>query len=696
MGKIVGSEGFLPDNFKQGNIYRVQGSVIQVGDDYVQVDDGMPEEKAEPFGMVKVTQGFLENFQGRKGDGVCFLSEFIGFKNFSTVSGGSLRLAVFKASHCTLNDKSIQIVDVELAEKVVKLLPLKEAPIHTSKSGDQAGMQVNSSSSEDLEVKVLGEWTLEKKNPTTGELAFKFINVFKEDGVYEFHFVVPSENKPVVSNGKWTVSDGLINVEYRFGNLESNPLLRSKIIFKDAKSFVMTDKDGKESDDLYIHQQSARNVDSGPSGGTEAVKELKSEKDLPELTAEQFDRFELNMGILRNELERGKIYQVMGSIIQVGPDYIQIDDGNSESFKADPYGVVKVSSEFLENFPGMRGDPVRFLAEFVGYKNFSSVTGRSLRLAVFIASHSSSLSGGSIKVIDRDLAQKVITMIPDKVQDDKKMASEGNPQLKPEKALPELTYDQFNSCEMIVGLKGQNLEKDKLYQVAGSITRLGSDFIKIVDGNSDWDEAEPYASVKVTREFLENFPGEGGDKVRFLAEFTGYSDSPNASGNNIRLANFKASYYSSWDGGQIEVIDKDLAKRAIAILQPPTATNQKKAEESKDKSKTAGVGEPMQTGPSKSAEADSTEADSVKIKIAELKGELAVIDSKIDMERKRWKEASDLINAITNNGTQPVIRNSPEHVRMYESQVIMKDVEAKAPELKEQKVRLEAALKALE
>ena len=56
---------------------------------------------------------------------------------------------------------------------------------------------------------------------------------------------------------------------------------------------------------------------------------------------------------------------------------------------------------------------------------------------------------------------------------------------------------------------------------------------------------------------------------------------------------------------------------------------------------------------------------------------------------RRWKKASDLINAIINNGTQPIIRNPPEHVRMYETQVIMKDVEAKAPELKEQKVKME-------
>lgn len=86
----------------------------------------------------------------------------------------------------------------------------------------------------------------------------------------------------------------------------------------------------------------------------------------------------------------------------------------------------------------------------------------------------------------------------------------------------------------------------------------------------------------------------------------------------------------------------------------------------------------------------------MKIKIAELKGELAVVDQKIEAERKRWMDASDAINRLTNNRTQPVIRNSPEHQRLYEAQVIMKDVEEKAPGLKEQKAKIEATLKVLE
>lgn len=611
-----------------------------------------------------------------------------------------LILAQCEKNQAVAENQPVQIptaVQIQLEERVADSKKVEPPTPSKTEHGSESVSQ----------AQILGEWVYVREAPAvtnTQKLVFKENGVFEHQLINEFKMpILKSKSGTVISPGKWIIDKGKVQAEYKilFGNyLESDPPQKFQVIFKDSDSIQIQYDDGSKSDDIYTRVSASKianneSTDNGStlmkSGDANAANEVKPEVPLPELTSEEFGRFELNMGILRNELERGRIYQLIGNIIQVGPNYIQIDDGNSDSFKANPYGVIKVSAEFLENFPGMRGDPIGFLAEFVGYNNFSSVTGRSLRLAVFNASHSSSLSGETIKVIDRDLAQKVVTMIPAKVQEDQKMADEGKPQLKPEKALPELTYDQFNSREMVVDLKGQNLEKDKLYQVVGSITQFGSDFIKIVDGNSDWDEADPYASVKVNREFMDDFPGEGGDKVRFLAEFTGYSSFTNDLGNNIRLANFKASYYSSWDGSQIKVIDKDLAKRAIAILQPPTATNQKKAEESKDKSMTAGVSEPMQSGQSK-----GEEADSVKIKVAELKGELAVINSKIDVERKRWKEASDLINAITNNGTQPVIRNSPEHVRMYEAQVIMKDVEAKAPGLKEQKTKIEETLKALE
>lgn len=273
-------------------------------------------------------------------------------------------------------------------------------------------------------------------------------------------------------------------------------------------------------------------------------------------------------------------------------------------------------------------------------------------------------------------------------------------ELKPEVPLPELTADQFSRFEMNVGLMKIEPERGKVYQVIGSVMQVGNDFIQIDDSNSILSEAEPYAIIRVNPEFLEDFSGMKGTGVRFLAEFAGYGNFRTVAGNNLRLVIFNASYYAPLHGDKVRVVDKNLAQKVFAMLPQATSEGQNKADESKNQPMTAGDSKPreqMPDGPSNSVgTSTSAGADSIKIKIAELKGELAVIDSKIDTERKRWKDASDLINAITNNGTQPVIRNSPEHVRMYEAQVIMKDVEGKAPGLKEQKARVEAALKALE
>ncbi|WP_461782432.1 hypothetical protein [Prosthecobacter sp.] len=92
----------------------------------------------------------------------------------------------------------------------------------------------------------------------------------------------------------------------------------------------------------------------------------------------------------------------------------------------------------------------------------------------------------------------------------------------------------------------------------------------------------------------------------------------------------------------------------------------------------------------------NSEAAQLHLKIAELQGELAVINAKIETERKRWQDANTAINALTNNKTAPVVRNSPQHVQMYQAQVIMKEVEAGAPSLKEEKGRLEATIKSLQ
>ena len=87
--------------------------------------------------------------------------------------------------------------------------------------------------------------------------------------------------------------------------------------------------------------------------------------------------------------------------------------------------------------------------------------------------------------------------------------------------------------------------------------------------------------------------------------------------------------------------------------------------------------------------------DGVRLKIAELEGHLVAVNMRIEAERKRWQDANSAINALTNNGTMPVRRNSPEHVKMYENQVVMKQVEGGAGSLKEEKARIEAMLKSL-
>jgi hypothetical protein len=84
------------------------------------------------------------------------------------------------------------------------------------------------------------------------------------------------------------------------------------------------------------------------------------------------------------------------------------------------------------------------------------------------------------------------------------------------------------------------------------------------------------------------------------------------------------------------------------------------------------------------------------LKLAEFQGSLAVVNSKIESERKRWQDANAAINALTNNKTRPVLRNSPEHLKMYESQVVMKQVEAGAPALKAEKGRLETMIQSLQ
>ncbi len=249
-------------------------------------------------------------------------------------------------------------------------------------------------------------------------------------------------------------------------------------------------------------------------------------------------------------------------------------------------------------------------------------------------------------------------------------------------AAPEITKEQFRSFQ---GRNG-DLEKGKIYYVRGKIIQVGDDYVHI--DNFDFETPEPFGVIKITPEFLENFAGTKGTTVSFLAEFNGYGNFPTNLGGSIRLATFNASHYQDMFGGDIQVVNKELAEKVAASLtmKQGSSTTSSGVPSSKEAPKASEV------GGDKPMKAD----DDVRIKIAELKGELAGVNQKIEAERTRWMNASNVINKLTNNRTRPVIRNSPEHQMMYEAQLIIKDVEEKAPDLKEQKTKIEATLKALE
>lgn len=53
--------------------------------------------------------------------------------------------------------------------------------------------------------------------------------------------------------------------------------------------------------------------------------------------------------------------------------------------------------------------------------------------------------------------------------------------------------------------------------------------------------------------------------------------------------------------------------------------------------------------------------DSTQMRIAELKGELAALDARIQSERERWREGVNLINRLTNFKRTPVREGSPQY-----------------------------------
>lgn len=100
--------------------------------------------------------------------------------------------------------------------------------------------------------------------------------------------------------------------------------------------------------------------------------------------------------------------------------------------------------------------------------------------------------------------------------------------------------------------------------------------------------------------------------------------------------------------------------------------------------------------PARPTESAVDSAENLKVKLAELKGELAEVDAKMDTQRTQYKAATDTINRLTNFKRTPVREGSPEYYRCLEASKVIKKIEAGAGELKSKKAQLEATIGELE
>lgn len=81
--------------------------------------------------------------------------------------------------------------------------------------------------------------------------------------------------------------------------------------------------------------------------------------------------------------------------------------------------------------------------------------------------------------------------------------------------------------------------------------------------------------------------------------------------------------------------------------------------------------------------------------VADPKAALAAIDSKIALQRKRWIDATAVINKLTNFKKSPVQEGTQAYYKCLEASKIIQEVEAGAEALKQEKSRLEDQLKKL-
>lgn len=82
--------------------------------------------------------------------------------------------------------------------------------------------------------------------------------------------------------------------------------------------------------------------------------------------------------------------------------------------------------------------------------------------------------------------------------------------------------------------------------------------------------------------------------------------------------------------------------------------------------------------------------------LVEARSDLAKTDSRIASERQRWQQSLEVINTLTRNKTVPVREGSPEYQRCAAASQVIKDVEAGAARLTEERAGLAARVKTIE
>lgn len=106
---------------------------------------------------------------------------------------------------------------------------------------------------------------------------------------------------------------------------------------------------------------------------------------------------------------------------------------------------------------------------------------------------------------------------------------------------------------------------------------------------------------------------------------------------------------------------------------------------------------PVEDVPTESAKVPpQASPDVTKAKVAQLKGELAKVESTIESQRARWTDARDTINRLTNFKKTPVKEGSPAYHQCMAASKVINEVESGAPALKAEKSRLENVIKELE